>query len=552
MLALFITVLFSQSNLPYKKGDLFAPNLFLVRGRVVEIKKEGKKSVSARLSIEHAYVGPTSLRGESFEVYKISEFVETEAMIVGEVGIWWIVRQTEIKNADDNIATRPHAPKYVAEIGSRTNSDEFDLHTAIFARNNDSVHFNQYEWAEKAAQKIERVYISDAPQRVQLLKDLCRTEGECLFIWSRYRLERVLSRNELIAFYRSSLYAKCPLPNKLIIDACLSELSCEWISSEGRARLISHWISDKSENPVDDEELLESLEMDALPLNRIIDIVLDGLTSIHRSDDFKTHLLESFSRLKLTDPKRIDNGFQHLLTQLRCRSSERRLQAAKLICGFAPLTKAQQKLVERLAQDKAYSDIAANLRLALVHTTSFWSFIGSDNQTSLLKAPFSESSLSCILQDIFVPKSTSNGDGHISMLESNLCSTQMTLGFQERLRSCPKVDPILIQLLIGDLNHDKFFMREKSQREIIAFGLSAEPIIRRELAIAMSPEVKHRLERILFQLQLERRFTRRSLKILSLIHTPTAKSILSDLASGSPDEIVTREAKVTLEKLQRK
>jgi WD40 repeat protein len=108
--------------------------------------------------------------------------------------------------------------------------------------------------------------------------------------------------------------------------------------------------------------------------------------------------------------------------------------------------------------------------------------------------------------------------------------------------------------LIGDLDDDKFEVRDKATRELEAVGDEAEGALRKALAGNPSPEVRQRAKALLDRIEagavpLPRLRAVRGVEVLELLRTPGASALLTKLATGAPDALLTREAKAALERL---
>jgi hypothetical protein len=120
-----------------------------------------------------------------------------------------------------------------------------------------------------------------------------------------------------------------------------------------------------------------------------------------------------------------------------------------------------------------------------------------------------------------------------------------------RLRPAPAAGP-RVRRLIGDLDSDRFPVREQAAKELRDLGLAAEPAVRAALRGRPSVEVRRRLEQLLEGLGGERLQTLRALEALELIGLPNARAVLEALAQGAPKAWSTQEAKACLVRLARR
>jgi hypothetical protein len=429
---LILSSCIAYSDPPAVREDLFTPDIFLVRGHVIQVKKKAGKFVGARFEIEHAYVGPTSLKGETFEYPEMWRY-ETGTPTVGELGIWWIVRYPEEGNEHSDGNRKNCKWRYIVADGCQKHR-----HYLTFGGARKVPYLDEYVGAEKLSQEIERVYRSAGPQRRKLLEKHCRYSNDRFLVeWSMDLLQRLLSKKDVAELYKKLLSSGCPIYNELALDSYLSTISPEWRVCEDRVKVVRHWMTDKLPNQEDESQLTnyDSAWLFNLPFKSLLDVALDGLLSEHRSNEFKSYLPGLIPIQDVTDIVIIDAGFDHLLAQLRRGSPERRIQAARLLAYFAPLTDKQQAAVKTLLNNPGVAPLAPNLRNALECTTQFWQYLAAESDTIL---PDKTGWLNGTLQDIYFPAHKVDRDG----LPSDLLSTQITRGFQKRLRPALAVDTI--------------------------------------------------------------------------------------------------------------
>ena len=129
------------------------------------------------------------------------------------------------------------------------------------------------------------------------------------------------------------------------------------------------------------------------------------------------------------------------------------------------------------------------------------------------------------------------------------------------LRELPKSpappDAALIARRIAELDDDDFDTREKATKDLEAAGEAAHAALVKVLAAMPSAEVRRRAEEVLAKLddvaeKPEQIRGLRALEVLELIGTPEARQIVEALAKGVPEARLTREAKGTLLRLDRK
>ena len=126
----------------------------------------------------------------------------------------------------------------------------------------------------------------------------------------------------------------------------------------------------------------------------------------------------------------------------------------------------------------------------------------------------------------------------------------------ERLRPARTADAKQLRRWLADLDADQFEVREKAQTALEELGEPAEPALREALANKPTPEVRRRVQAVLDGLRgpVTRPEALRSLRALAALEsiaTPAARQLLKELAAGSPEARLTREAKSSLERLSK-
>ena len=121
-----------------------------------------------------------------------------------------------------------------------------------------------------------------------------------------------------------------------------------------------------------------------------------------------------------------------------------------------------------------------------------------------------------------------------------------------QLRSVPPSPRERMARLIKDLDHNDFNVREKASRELETIGLDAENQLREAVTQHLSPEVRHRLEKLVDTLEHGERSrrVRWAIKLLVNQKSAEARSLLKELAAGEPNSLQTREAKAALNRFK--
>jgi WD40 repeat protein len=110
--------------------------------------------------------------------------------------------------------------------------------------------------------------------------------------------------------------------------------------------------------------------------------------------------------------------------------------------------------------------------------------------------------------------------------------------------------------VFANLDSSEFAIREKAARDLMAFGESAVPGVRKRMGQGVSLEVRTRarefLEKFdLKELSLERLHQIRAVELLEGIATPGARALLTSLAKGAAAAPLTVEAATALARLER-
>jgi hypothetical protein len=130
---------------------------------------------------------------------------------------------------------------------------------------------------------------------------------------------------------------------------------------------------------------------------------------------------------------------------------------------------------------------------------------------------------------------------------------------KERLRPVSEADLERIPRLIADLDDDHFTVRKTAVKELQELGVLAEPALRQALEARPSLEARQRLEALLEPLKESRRSPTagqlrqvRALGLLEQIGSSEARRVLEALASGAPQAPLTQEAKLSVQRLNRR
>ncbi len=127
----------------------------------------------------------------------------------------------------------------------------------------------------------------------------------------------------------------------------------------------------------------------------------------------------------------------------------------------------------------------------------------------------------------------------------------------KHLHPAKSADPQRLRQLLTDLDSEQFAVRQKAQEELEKLGDLAEPALRKALEDKPTLEVLKRVQAILERQRSpvtkpEVLQALRGVAVLEDIGTPEARRLLNELAQGTPEARLTREAKAALERLQRR
>jgi RNA polymerase sigma factor (sigma-70 family) len=118
------------------------------------------------------------------------------------------------------------------------------------------------------------------------------------------------------------------------------------------------------------------------------------------------------------------------------------------------------------------------------------------------------------------------------------------------------VDDRKLARLIADLKSEEFAVREEAMRELEKLAELAEPALRAALKGKPELEARRRLERLVERLNvqalsLEALRALRAVEVLEEVGTPQAQAVLAELARGTGEARLTREARAALERLRK-
>jgi hypothetical protein len=146
------------------------------------------------------------------------------------------------------------------------------------------------------------------------------------------------------------------------------------------------------------------------------------------------------------------------------------------------------------------------------------------------------------------------GLGYVGMAALAAAPAEALPLLRAKLRPAPVPTEVDLDRLIGQLEADPFAEREKASAELEQFGANAVAGVKDRLSRVASEEVRKRLTRFLerydgpdpspYQVSCVR-----GVNVLEIIGTAEARQVLADLAKGAVDAPLTREARLSLDRL---
>src|SRR5262249_21947350 len=114
-----------------------------------------------------------------------------------------------------------------------------------------------------------------------------------------------------------------------------------------------------------------------------------------------------------------------------------------------------------------------------------------------------------------------------------------------------------VKTWLADLGHPEFKKRETAHEEIARAGELVEPALRRSLETTTDVEVRRRLNDLLDRIprpetRPEQLRALRAIEVLEYLNDVEARRLLAELTKGDPAALLTREAKGSLARLERK
>jgi hypothetical protein len=128
--------------------------------------------------------------------------------------------------------------------------------------------------------------------------------------------------------------------------------------------------------------------------------------------------------------------------------------------------------------------------------------------------------------------------------------TQAVPLIAQRLKQVPHADEKKLAEAIGNLNSDRFAVRNQATKELEALDEAAESALRAALEKNPVEEGRQRLIKLLERLEGPELLRRpRALEVLEQIGNADSRRVLTTLAQGAPAARLTKEAQNALDRL---
>jgi hypothetical protein len=134
------------------------------------------------------------------------------------------------------------------------------------------------------------------------------------------------------------------------------------------------------------------------------------------------------------------------------------------------------------------------------------------------------------------------------------CPEQSVPWIRAKVSPAKQPDPQRLLQLLSELGDRSFRIREKATRELEEKDKAAKPSIRSALERQPSAEARLRMGRLLERLRAaafppETMRRLRAVEVLEYAGTPQARRLLSDIARGAPESVLTKDASAARERM---
>lgn len=179
-------------------------------------------------------------------------------------------------------------------------------------------------------------------------------------------------------------------------------------------------------------------------------------------------------------------------------------------------------------------------------TLLVWDVFGSGQHAQTRRTPKA-------MADLWADLGADAGKAHDAVGALIAAREEAVSFLKGKLQAATLRDAKRLAQLLADLDSDEFAVRERASHALEALNESAVPHLRKALADNPSAEVRRRLEEILKQQESaptgDRLRALRAVEVLEHIATPEAQGVLRGLAKGAPEARLTRDAKMSSERL---
>jgi hypothetical protein len=150
--------------------------------------------------------------------------------------------------------------------------------------------------------------------------------------------------------------------------------------------------------------------------------------------------------------------------------------------------------------------------------------------------------------------SADGGQSYRAMLTLHASPAPAVAFLKEQVRPAVSADPKQVEKLLGDLDSQRFEVRQAALKGLEQLGELAEPSLRKALEGQPSAEVRLRSEQLLARIAgayttPEQLRQLRAIETLEHLGTAEARALLEALAKGAPEGRLTQEAKTALARL---
>jgi hypothetical protein len=123
---------------------------------------------------------------------------------------------------------------------------------------------------------------------------------------------------------------------------------------------------------------------------------------------------------------------------------------------------------------------------------------------------------------------------------------------EKHLKPAVKVSPKRVKELIGEATAEKLEGGARARAALLELDDQALPVLREYTGTSSPPSLVVALTPVLRRVEAGILKRARAVEALELIGTPAARRLLANLAKGAPEALLTREARVSLDRLRKR